>query len=269
MARRQARPLTLEMAAGHSPLSHRSGPALHLWMKGSHAPLRRHSHPRPGLAARPPDGTAGRLARACRLHERACRRGLRQARRAARGAGCAADRARPLRKTTSAPASRPIRGTGWACSRSRASRPGPCGSALYRSSPAFRPAPAFAIFVGSPIVLFSATASRASRVATAGLIVIALAHFQRRHLVFAARLEPRLDLAQPLAAPEAEQHAALLGADQQHRAVGEVDQMPPFDPLFERLLLTTAARSISTQSRRQPVSAGRRRRDRRRARSFA
>ena len=61
----------------------------------------------------------------------------------------------------------------------------------------------------------------------------ALAEFERRHLVLAAGLEPRLDLAKPLAAPEAEQHALVLGADQQHRAVRRIDEMAPFHRLVE------------------------------------
>ena len=42
-----------------------------------------------------------------------------------------------------------------------------------------------------------------------------LADLQRRHLVFAAAREPRLDPGQTLAAPEAEQHPRVLGPDQQ------------------------------------------------------
>jgi len=43
---------------------------------------------------------------------------------------------------------------------------------------------------------------------------IALAQFDRRHLIFSTRLEPRLDLAQTLPAPESEQDSPFLGANQ-------------------------------------------------------
>ena len=41
-------------------------------------------------------------------------------------------------------------------------------------------------------------------------------------------------MAQPLPAPEAEQHPLRLGPHQAHRPVREVDEVAPLDPLLQR-----------------------------------
>src|SRR4051794_6698197 len=60
-----------------------------------------------------------------------------------------------------------------------------------------------------------------------------LAEIERRHFVLAALLQARLDLNESLAAPEAEQDALVLGADEEQRAVVEVNEMAPLDLLVE------------------------------------
>ena len=77
---------------------------------------------------------------------------------------------------------------------------------------------------------------RRALLAAAALSAPAIAFAQDHgcELELAAWLQARLDMAQPLAAPEAEEHARGFGADQKHGAVREIDQMRPFDPLFER-----------------------------------
>src|SRR3546814_3808253 len=61
-----------------------------------------------------------------------------------------------------------------------------------------------------------------------------LGHYQIAEFIFAARLDPRFEGAQPLAAPKAEQDAMFLGADQDARAVRHEDEISPFDRFFER-----------------------------------
>jgi len=62
----------------------------------------------------------------------------------------------------------------------------------------------------------------------------AVTQFDRGHFVLSAGLQSLVDVPQALAAPEAEQDASFLGADQQDRTVRKVDEMPPFDHLVKR-----------------------------------
>src|SRR5215204_3818996 len=49
------------------------------------------------------------------------------------------------------------------------------------------------------------------------------------HLVLAAWLQALFGLPQALATPESEKYPIVFRADEQHRAVREVDQVPPLD----------------------------------------
>src|SRR4249919_458507 len=60
---------------------------------------------------------------------------------------------------------------------------------------------------------------------------VVLAQLDRRQLVLAVALQALVDFAQALAAPETEQHALVLRADQQDRSVAEVHQVAPLDAL--------------------------------------
>src|SRR5688572_618810 len=60
-----------------------------------------------------------------------------------------------------------------------------------------------------------------------------LAKCDGRHLVLAAGNEERFYVHEALATPEAEEHAVVLGADEQNRSVGEIDKMAPFHDLLD------------------------------------
>src|SRR5688572_25554055 len=57
----------------------------------------------------------------------------------------------------------------------------------------------------------------------------AVAKLQRLHLIFAGAGHARLDVEQPLAAPEAKQHAFAIRPDQEGGSVRYVDEVAPFD----------------------------------------
>ena len=63
---------------------------------------------------------------------------------------------------------------------------------------------------------------------------VSLAKLERRHLVLAALLQPRLDLDEALTAPEAEQHPLLFRANEQDGTVCKINEMTLFDHFVER-----------------------------------
>jgi hypothetical protein len=66
-----------------------------------------------------------------------------------------------------------------------------------------------------------------------GIDNIALDEGPVAELIFAARLDAWLHVAQPFAAPEAEQDAVIFDMDQYRQAIGRKDEIAPFDALLE------------------------------------
>jgi len=62
---------------------------------------------------------------------------------------------------------------------------------------------------------------------------IAFEELQVRELVFSARHEARLDVAQALAAEESEQHALVLGANHDRGTVGRVEEVAVLHAFLE------------------------------------
>jgi len=62
-----------------------------------------------------------------------------------------------------------------------------------------------------------------------GMKKIALVEFDRGHLIFSAWFQTWFEFTEALAAPEAEEDAVFLGADEEDRPIREIDEVSPFD----------------------------------------